>query len=52
MRKVERMEENFGAAAVELTQGEYEKLESGLAKIPVYGNRMDADIAKLCSTLR
>lgn len=47
MRKIERMEENFGAADVELTQEEYERLEMELAKIPVYGNRTDADIAKL-----
>lgn len=47
MRKIERMEENFGAADVELTQEEYERLEIELAKIPVYGNRTDADIAKL-----
>ena len=47
MRKIERMEENFGAADVELTQEEYERLEMELAQIPVYGNRTDADIAKL-----
>lgn len=47
MRRVERMEENFGAASVILTQEEYEKLEIELANIPVYGNRTDADIAKL-----
>ena len=47
MRKIERMEENFGAVDVELTQEEYEWLEMELAQIPVYGNRTDADIAKL-----
>lgn len=47
MRRAERMEENFGAASVTLTGVEYEKLEIELAKIPVYGNRTDADIAKL-----
>lgn len=47
MRKIERMEENFGTADVELTQEEYERLEMELAQIPVYGNRTDADIAKL-----
>lgn len=47
MRKIERMEENFGAADVELTQEEYERLERKLAQIPVYGNRTDADIVKL-----
>ena len=49
MRKTESMEENFGAASVTLTQEEYEKPETELAKIPVYGNRTDADIAKLRS---
>lgn len=47
MRRAERMEENFGAASVTLSGAEYEKLEIELAKIPVYGNRTDADIAKL-----
>lgn len=47
MRKVERMEENLGAAEVTLTQEEYENLETELAEIPVYGNRTDEDIAKL-----
>ncbi len=47
MRKVERMEENLGAAEVTLTQEEYENLEAKLAEIPVYGNRTDEDIAKL-----
>lgn len=47
MRKTECMEENFEAASVILTQEEYEKLERELAEIPVYGNRTDADSAKL-----
>ncbi len=47
MRKAERMEENFGAAAVSLTEQEYERLELSLAKIPLYGNRTDKDIARL-----
>ena len=34
---------------ITLTQEEYEKPETELAKIPVYGNRTDADIAKLRS---
>lgn len=49
MRKVERMEENFGADGVTLTVQEYEQLEKSLADIPLYGNRTDKDIAKLHS---
>ena len=47
MRKIERMEENFGASDVTLTRQEYEQLEKSLANIPLYGNRTDKDIAKL-----
>lgn len=47
MRKVERMEENFGADGVTLTVQEYELLEKSLAGIVLYGNRTDKDIAKL-----
>ena len=47
MRKIERMQENFGAANVTLTTEEYEQLETELAKITLYGNRTDSDIAKL-----
>ena len=47
MRKVERMEENFGADGVTLTAQEYEMLEKFLANIQLYGNRTDRDIAKL-----
>ncbi len=51
MRKRERMEENFGAADVTLTEQEYERLEKALAEIPLYGNRTDQDIAKLRTML-
>lgn len=47
MRKVERMEENFGAAKVTLTSVEFEQLEAELEKIQIYGNRTDEDIMKL-----
>lgn len=47
MRKVERMEENFGTDGVTLAAWEYEMLEKSLADIPLYGNRTDKDIAKL-----
>ena len=39
MRKIWRMEENFGASNVILTQQEYGQLEKSLADITLYGNR-------------
>lgn len=48
-RKRERIEENLGAADVELTKEEYSKIEEELAKIQIHGNRTDEDIAKLRS---
>lgn len=47
MRKVERMTENFGAAGVELTGQEFQRIETALGQITIHGNRTDADIAKL-----
>lgn len=49
MRRDERIIENLGAAAVELTDGEFAQIEAELAKIEIHGNRTDADIAKLKS---
>jgi aryl-alcohol dehydrogenase-like predicted oxidoreductase len=46
-RKRDRIEENLGAADVELTVSELEQIETELAKIDIYGNRTDEDIAKL-----
>jgi aryl-alcohol dehydrogenase-like predicted oxidoreductase len=46
-RKPERIRENLGAADVELTEDEYNQIEAELAKIEIYGNRTDEDIAKL-----
>ncbi|OFB35877.1 aldehyde oxidase [Mycolicibacterium sp. (ex Dasyatis americana)] len=46
-RKLERIEENLGAADVELTEDEYVHLETELANIELHGNRTDEDIAKL-----
>ncbi|KJH72897.1 aldo/keto reductase [Aliterella atlantica] len=46
-RKRDRIEENLGAADVELTASELEQIETELAKIDIYGNRTDEDIAKL-----
>jgi aryl-alcohol dehydrogenase-like predicted oxidoreductase len=46
-RKLERIEENLGAADVELTDGEFARIEAELAKIDIHGNRTDEDIAKM-----
>jgi aryl-alcohol dehydrogenase-like predicted oxidoreductase len=46
-RKRERIQENLGAADVELSASELDAIERELAKIPIHGNRTDADIAKL-----
>lgn len=48
-RKPARMEENFGAAAVILTDREFAEIETALGKIEIHGNRRDEDIAKLRS---
>ncbi len=47
MRKDERVIENLGAAGIELTDAEFEKIEKELDKITIYGNRTDKDIHKL-----
>ncbi len=46
-RKLERIKENLSAADVELTEAEFARIEAELAKVEVYGNRTDEDIAKL-----
>jgi len=46
-RRVERVEENLGAADVELTAEEFARIETALAGIEIHGNRRDEDIAKL-----
>lgn len=47
MRSEARIRENLGAVDIELTDAEFEELEKALAGIRIYGNRTDADIAKL-----
>ena len=47
MRKVERFQENFGAADVDLTETEFRSLEAELTRLAIHGNRTDEDIAKL-----
>ena len=46
-RKLERIQENLGAADVDLTDEEFERIEADLAKIEIHGNRTDEDTAKL-----
>ena len=47
MRRDERIIENLGAADVELTQAEYEAINTELAKIKIHGTRDGKDIAKM-----
>lgn len=47
MRKQYRLEENFKAASVELTEEEFEKIESALDKLTIHGNRTDEAIQAL-----
>jgi len=49
MRRLERIEENLGAADVVLTDEEFGRIETELAAIEIHGNRTDEDIAKLRS---
>ena len=46
-RKIERIDENLGAADVELTDVELTRIESELKKLTIHGNRTDEDIRKL-----
>lgn len=48
-RKLDRIEENLGAAEVVLSDEEFNKIETELSKIEIHGNRTDEDIAKLRS---
>ncbi len=43
-RKAEPIDENLGAANVELTPHELDAIEAKLARIPIHGNRTDEDI--------
>lgn len=47
MRKDDRVIENLGAADVVLSDAEFNKIETELNNITIYGNRTDKDIAKL-----
>ena len=46
-RKLQRIQENLGAADLDLTDDEFDRIEAELAGIEIHGNRTDEDIAKL-----
>ncbi len=46
-RKLERLEENLGAAAVELTPDDLKEIESILSKITIQGDRYPKDLAQI-----
>jgi aryl-alcohol dehydrogenase-like predicted oxidoreductase len=46
-RKLERLDENIGAVAVELTPDDLREIESALSKITVQGDRYPEDMAKM-----
>jgi len=46
-RKLERLDENIGAAAVELTADDLREIESALSKITVQGDRYPKEMAKM-----
>jgi aryl-alcohol dehydrogenase-like predicted oxidoreductase len=45
--KLERLEENIGAAAVELTADDLREIENAVAKIPVQGDRYPEQMARM-----
>jgi aryl-alcohol dehydrogenase-like predicted oxidoreductase len=45
-RKLERLEENIGALAVELTPGDLQEIQSAIAKITVQGERYPEELKK------
>jgi len=45
--KLERLEENIGAAGVELTAFDLEEIESGASRISIVGNRYPEHVDKL-----
>jgi aryl-alcohol dehydrogenase-like predicted oxidoreductase len=46
-RKLERLDENLGAIAVELTPGDLQEIENAISKITVQGDRYPKETAKL-----
>ena len=52
MRTEERIEENLASVNVELTDEEYNQIESELSKIKIHGNRTDKDIIEGLNSLK
>jgi aryl-alcohol dehydrogenase-like predicted oxidoreductase len=46
-RKLARLEENLGAAEVELAQGDLREIESALSRLKVQGERLPEEHMKL-----
>jgi aryl-alcohol dehydrogenase-like predicted oxidoreductase len=46
-RKLEHLDDNIGALAVELTSGDLQEIESALSKIMVQGDRYPKEMAKM-----
>ena len=46
-KKVERLEENLGAADVELSAADVREIEEAAARIPVKGDRLPEAVLKL-----
>jgi aryl-alcohol dehydrogenase-like predicted oxidoreductase len=46
-RKLERLEENIGAAAVELTADDLREIDSAASKIPVQGERYPEELQRM-----
>jgi aryl-alcohol dehydrogenase-like predicted oxidoreductase len=46
-RKLERLDENIGAAAIELTPDDLQEIDSALSRITVQGDRYPKEIAKM-----
>jgi aryl-alcohol dehydrogenase-like predicted oxidoreductase len=46
-RKLERLDENIGALAIELTPDELREIESAISKITVLGDRYPKDLARM-----
>src|SRR5207253_3391905 len=46
-RKLERLEENVGAAAIELTPDDLREIESAASKIPVQGARYPEELERM-----
>jgi aryl-alcohol dehydrogenase-like predicted oxidoreductase len=46
-RKLERLDENLGSAAVELTPGDLQEIENAIARITVLGDRYPEELKKM-----